>query len=67
MHDADQVLTLLQIASLAKDWPELRPIHNRAMEKLLQIAKEHKDSFGEPAKPAPKPEAPAPRPLRTGA
>ena len=63
MHDADQVLVLLQIADLARQWPTLQPLHDRAMEKLLQIAKEHKD--GKADAPA---ERPAPRPTaRAGA
>lgn len=38
VDNPEQVLTLLQIASLSKDWPNLRPIHDRAMEALVKIA-----------------------------
>lgn len=41
MADKDDVLSLLRIADLAKEWPDLRPIHNSAMEELTKIAKEH--------------------------
>lgn len=52
--DSEEILRLLQIANLAKDWPALRPIHDRAMEKLVEAAKN-------PAhQPAP---APAPKPV----
>jgi hypothetical protein len=37
--DSEDVLRLLQIADLAKNWPELRPIHDTAMERLREIAK----------------------------
>lgn len=51
MHDTAEVLQLLQIADLAKNWQELRPLHDRAMEKLREIAKApaHQDP-----KPAPR-------------
>jgi hypothetical protein len=51
MHDTAEILALLQIADIAKNWPELLPIHNRALEKLREIAKApaHRD----PPKPEP--------------
>ncbi len=57
MADSNEVLALLRIADLAKNWPHLQALHDHAMEQLRKIAKEH-----EPAAPAPpaEPELPAP-------
>jgi hypothetical protein len=37
----DEVLQLLRIADLSKNWPDLRPIHDEAIEKLREHAKHH--------------------------
>jgi len=50
MHDTQEVFYLLSIAKLASEWPDLRPIHNRPLEKLKAIAQE--PAHKEPEKPA---------------
>jgi hypothetical protein len=70
MHDASEILILLQIADLAKEWPELRPLHDRAMEKLREIAKQPGHKANGP-KDGPKIEertavSPRPMPARGG-
>jgi septal ring factor EnvC (AmiA/AmiB activator) len=43
MADKDDVLALLRIADLAKQWPNLQPLHDHAMDALVRIAAEHKE------------------------
>lgn len=44
----NEVYQLLQIATLAQQWPELHPIRDRALEKLRGIAKEPAHTPPEP-------------------
>jgi hypothetical protein len=40
MTDPREVLELLQIADLSLKWPDLKPIGDRALDKLRMLAKE---------------------------
>ncbi len=41
MADSNEVLSLLRIADLSKQWPHLKSIHDHAMDQLQKIAAEH--------------------------
>lgn len=45
MADKDDVLALLRIADLAKQWPNLQPLHDHAMDALVRISAEHKEQL----------------------
>lgn len=52
MADRSEVLELLRIADISKQWPHLKAIHDHAMELLVKAAGDH----------APKPPAPVETP-----
>ena len=58
MSDKD-VLPLLQICDLAKQWPNLKPIHDLAMAELVDAAVEAQDELDKRAEAAAKAEAEA--------
>lgn len=51
MADRSEVLELLRIADLSKQWPHLKALHDHAMDQLAKAAKDHELKPAAPEKP----------------
>ncbi len=53
-RDIDEIVHLLQIVDLARQWPNLKGLHDQAMRELERLATHPMFVEAEPAKPKPK-------------